>query len=127
MNVYFKLILLILTVSCNILPEKKEVKTSEDTTDKISHSSMKGFDLYAWKKDGGMLFTLLPGTNRNKTTAEIYDLENAVEDMSAIELKINEIDSGEYIYLTAIDMDTNDLKPLITYMKSKNLNVAIIR
>ncbi|HUR66390.1 MAG TPA: hypothetical protein VMZ03_08545 [Chitinophagaceae bacterium] len=87
---------------------------------------MKGFDLYVWEKDGKMFFTLLPGTNRMKTSEEIYDPKNSVEGMSAIENKIDEIDSGEYIFLKTIRTDTNDLKPLIDYMKSKKLKITVI-
>lgn len=75
---------------------------------------------------GNIYFTLLPGTNRNKTSAEIYDATNTVEGISAIENKINEIDSGEYVFLKAINMDTSRLKPLIEFMKSKNLKVTVI-
>lgn len=87
---------------------------------------MKGFDLYAWEKDGIILFTLLPGTNREKTSEEIYDRTNAVEGMSAIEHTINGIDSGEYIFLKPIQIDTIQLEPLITYMRGRNLKVSVI-
>ena len=65
------------------------------------------------------------GTNRKKRSEEIYDSKNAVEGVSAIENKINEIETGEYIFLKPIHIDTSDLKPLIDYMKTKNLKVTI--
>ena len=128
MRVYFNVFLLILIVSCNTPPEKEATKNSPDSTDKKTapKKSMKGFDLYAWKKGGNLFFTLLPGTNREKTSEEIYDIKNAVEGMPAMENKINEIDSGEYIFLKSISIDTSDLNPLIEYMKRKNLKVTII-
>lgn len=115
-------------VSCNNQQEKNEIKNSTDTTGKSTspQRSMKGFDMYAWKKDGNIFFTLLPGTNRIKTLEEIYNIKNAVEGMSAIENKINEIDTGEYVFLKPIDTDTSDLKSLIEYMKRKSLNVTLI-
>ena len=124
----YKIFLIILLVSCNNEQGKKEIKNSTDSTAKntVRQRSMKGFDLYAWEKDGTAFFTLLPGTNRIKTSEEIYDIKNAVEGINAIENKINEIDTGEYIFLTPIQIDTNDLKPLIEYMKGKNLKVTII-
>ena len=114
-------------VSCNNPPEKEATRNSADSTDKNSttQKSMKGFELYAWEKGGNIFFTLLPGTNREKTSEEIYNIKNAVEGMSAIENKINKIDSGQYIFLKPIHIDTNDLKPLIEYMKRKNLKVTI--
>ena len=127
MKVYLNVFLLFLIVSCNNPPEKETTKNSADSTDKNTapQKSMKGFDLYAWEKGKNTFFTLLRGTNREKTSEEIYDIKNAVEGMSAIENKINEIDSGEYIFLKAIHIDTTDLKPLIEYMKRKNLKVTI--
>ena len=128
MVAYFSVFLIILFVACNNLPEKETTKDPPDSTDKNTapQKSMKGFDLYAWKKDGSIFFTLLPGTNREKTSAEIYDIKNAVEGMSAIENKINKIDTGEYIFLKPINIDTKELKPLIEFMKRKNLKITII-
>ncbi len=128
MKIYFNLFLLILIASCNNPKEKEAIKKYTDSADKniVRHKSMKGFDLYAWEKGGNIFFTLLPGTNRKKTSEEIYDDKNAVEGMIAIENKINEIDTGEYIFLKPILLDTSDLKPLIDYMKRKNLKVTII-
>ena len=114
------------TFSCNNPPKKKEIRNVIDSTDKRTRKSMKGFDLYVWEKDGKIFFTLLPGTNREKTSEEIYDTKNSVEGMSAIENKINEIDSGEYIFLKATHIDTNDLEPLIDYIKSKKLKITVI-
>ena len=128
MKVYLNAFLIFLIVSCNNPSEKKTTKNSADSRDKNTapQKSMKGFDLYAWEKGGNTFFTLLRGTNREKTSEEIYDIKNAVEGMSAIENKINKIDSGQYIFLKPIHIDTNDLKPLIEYMKRKNLKVTII-
>src|SRR5688572_7450569 len=118
MKVYLKLCLIILITSCNNPPGKEETKNHADSTSKniAPLKSMKGFDLYAWKKHGNIFFTLLRGTNRNKTSEEIYDTKIAVEGISAIKTKINDIDSGEYIFLKPIHIDTSDLKPLIEYM-----------
>ncbi len=128
MKVCFNVFMIFFLISCNNLQQKEATKISSDSTDKniVPKKSMKGFDLYAWKKDGNMFFTLLRGTNRNKTSKEIYDIKNAVEGMSSIENKMNEIDTGQYIFLKPIQIDTSDLKPLIEFMKRKKLNVTII-
>jgi len=126
MKVCFYVFLLMVTSSCNNPPEKKEIKNVVDSTDKRTRRSMKGFDLYVWEKNRKVFFTLLPGTNRKKTSEEIYDTKNSVEGMNAIKNKINEIDSGEYIFLKTIHTDTNDLEPLIDFMKSKKLNITVI-
>ena len=115
-----------ITFSCNNPPEKKEIKNTVNSTDKHTRKSMKGFDLYVWKKAGKIFFTLLPGTNREKTSEEIYDTKNSVEGLSAIENKIDGIYSGQYIFLKTINIDTYDLEPLIDYMKSKKMKITVI-
>lgn len=117
-----------LILACGKPPENKASKNTTDSANNHAalQKSMKGFDLYAWKKDGNIFFTLLPGTNRNKTTAEIYDTTKAVEGLNAIENKIAQIDSGQYIFLKPFHVDTSELTPLISYMKRKKLNVTIM-
>ena len=128
MIAFFSVFLIILITSCKYQAKKEATKNPADSTDKNAapQKSMKGFELYAWEKDGSSFFTLLPGTNREKTSVEIYDNKNAVEGISAVENKINRIDSGEYIFLKPIHIDTSDLKPLIEYMKRKKLKVTIL-
>jgi hypothetical protein len=38
-------------------------------------ASMKGYELYTWTDAGTSWFTLLPGTNRTKTPAEVFTAE----------------------------------------------------
>jgi hypothetical protein len=42
--------------------------------------SMKGYELYSWKSGRAWRFTLITGTNRLKTLAEITSPESVVED-----------------------------------------------
>ena len=42
--------------------------------------SMKGYELYSWAKDGKWNFTLVTGTNRDKTYEEIVVSENIETD-----------------------------------------------
>ena len=127
MKWYFHILIITLLFNCNNPPEKESIKNSVDIRDTtiVSEKSMKGFDLYAWEKDGNIFFTLLRGTNRNKTSEEIYDPKNAVQGISAIEKKIDEIASGEYIVLDPTNVDVDSLSQLIDYMKRKNLQVSI--
>ena len=127
MKTYFNFFLIIFILSCNNPTEKEATKKFPDSADKniVHQKSMKGFELYAWEKGGNIFFTLLRGTNRKKTSEEIYESKNTVEGVNAIENKINEIETGEYIFLKPIHIDTSDLKPLIDYMKTKNLKVTI--
>ena len=42
--------------------------------------SMKGYELYSWKAGRELRFTLITGTNRLKTMAELTSRDNSVED-----------------------------------------------
>ncbi len=57
---------------------KRDGKLSE-TTEKLPHS-MKGYELYSWTKNSLWYFTLVTGTNRNKTLAEIVTGTDNTED-----------------------------------------------
>lgn len=58
-------------------------------------SSMKGWELYIWKQDGDTYFSLLLGTNRLKTDAEITAA--AVKGIDAIKPKLAELKKGETV------------------------------
>ena len=47
------------------------------TANTLPHS-MKGYELYSWQQDGQWHFTLITGTNRNKTLEEITAVSNTV-------------------------------------------------
>lgn len=61
-----------------------------------SKSSMKGWELYIWQQDGDTYFSLLPGTNRLKTDAEITAA--AVKGIDAIQPKLDELKAGESVF-----------------------------
>lgn len=58
----------------------------------------KGMELYSWKPIGkDWHFSLLIGTNRNKTMAEIKDPQYTVEGTKAIEEKLSKLAKGECV------------------------------
>ena len=58
----------------------------------------KGIELYSWKPAGkDWHFSLLIGTNRNKTMAEIKDPQYTVEGTKAIEEKLSRLAKGETV------------------------------
>ncbi len=59
-----------------------------------SHS-MKGWELYIWQQDGDTYFSLLPGTNRLKSDAEIAAA--AVKGIDAVRPKLAELKKGETV------------------------------
>lgn len=50
--------------------------------------SMKGYELYSWQQDGDWHFTLITGTNRNKTTEEIVWGEREVGENGWVNLHV---------------------------------------
>jgi hypothetical protein len=48
--------------------------------------SMKGYELYSWPQDNQWRFTLITGTNRNKTTDEIVTGENYISESGWIKI-----------------------------------------
>jgi hypothetical protein len=69
--------------------------------------SMKGYELYSWSQDGEWHFTLITGTNRNKTLEEIISPSNNVTadewvqihvvGVEAIKGVISRIPQGEWV------------------------------
>ena len=55
--------------------------------------SMKGYSLYGWTRNGGEYFTLVTGTNRLKTFAELDDPEPLVED-GWVRIRVNGTDEA---------------------------------
>ncbi len=60
-------------------------------------SSMKGWELYVWQPDGDNYFSLLPGTNRLKTDAEIAAA--AAKGIDAIKPKLDELKAGKMVFI----------------------------
>ena len=75
--------------------------------DKLPHS-MKGYELYSWLEDSQWHFTLITGTNRNKTLEEIISHEDFVSEagwvkihvvgVDAIKAVLSKLNEGEEIF-----------------------------
>jgi hypothetical protein len=55
--------------------------------DKLPHS-MKGYELYSWQENGQWHFTLITGTNRNKTLDEIISPSNIVTEAEWVQIHV---------------------------------------
>ena len=62
-----------------------------------SGESMKGFELYSWQEDNQWKFSLLTGTNREKTLDEITSTDTALEGMEALRPALEAVSPGQYI------------------------------
>jgi len=70
-------------------------------------ASMKGYELYSWQQDDGWHFTLITGTNRNKTPEEITSDENYISETGwvnmhcvgedALKTVLGKVPPGEYV------------------------------
>ena len=67
-------------------------KPSTAAVDRLPHS-MKGYELYSWQDNGQWHFTLITGTNRNKTLEEIIISENTVSADEWIHIHVVGVDA----------------------------------
>ena len=59
--------------------------------------SMKGYELYSWQDGNQWKFSLLVGTNREKTLDEIKSADVVLSGVEALKSKLEEIPAGQYV------------------------------
>jgi hypothetical protein len=59
--------------------------------------SMKGYELYSWQEGSQWKFSVLMGTNREKTLDEIKSADAVLKDMDALTSTLEKIPAGQYI------------------------------
>ena len=59
--------------------------------------SMKGYELYSWQKDSQWYFSILIGTNREKTLEEIQASAASMSGMDELRSVLEVIPAGEYL------------------------------
>ena len=59
--------------------------------------SMKGYELYSWKEGDQWKFSLLIGTNRDKTLEEIKSADVVLADVDALLATLEKIPAGQYV------------------------------
>lgn len=79
--------------------------------------AFKGYELYCWQEHGEFRFTLLPGTNRNKTAEEIFvpvgRKENgwlciSVEGVQSLKKELARLPGGEYVTVMGVKHSMSD-------------------
>lgn len=58
---------------------------------------MKGYELYSWQDSSQWRFSLLVGTNREKTLDEIKSTDTVLLDVDALISALEKVPSGQYI------------------------------
>ena len=59
--------------------------------------SMKGYELYSWQDGNTWRFSLLTGTNREKSLDEIKSADVVLSDVEALEAALQQMPAGQYI------------------------------
>jgi hypothetical protein len=60
-------------------------------------TSMKGWELYSWQENGRWYFSLLEGTNRTKTVAEMHADAARLEGLQNLEPALEGIAAGQWV------------------------------
>lgn len=58
---------------------------------------MKGYELYSWQDDGQWKFSLLVGTNREKTLQEVKSTDSVLLGLEGLKTSLEKISFGQYI------------------------------
>ena len=84
----FVLVLGLLLPSCGTAPGANATALPE---------SLKGYELYSWQDGNQWVFSLLVGTNREKTLEEIKSTDTILPDVRALTTKLQTVPSGQYV------------------------------
>lgn len=85
-------------------------KLSVTAVHQLSHS-VKGYELYSWSQDGQWHFTLITGTDRNKTLEEIVSGEDFISETGWVKIHVVGID---------------DIKAVLSKLPQKSLSSGLI-
>jgi hypothetical protein len=83
----FAIVLTLLLSACGLIP----------TPAAPLPESMKGYELYSWQEAGKWKFSVLIGTNREKTLAEIQSADAALTGLDALTATLKRIPAGQYL------------------------------
>ena len=75
----------------NILLTKGEDMRAKDT-------AFKGMELYSWKSEDGWCFSLVFGTNWNKSYEKVTEKYNVINGLEQLKIKISLLPKGESIF-----------------------------
>ena len=59
--------------------------------------SLKGYELYSWQESHQWVFSLLIGTNREKTLDEIKSMDTVLPDVDSLKSMLDKVPSGQSI------------------------------
>jgi hypothetical protein len=80
-------------ILCSLL-DLSTTSVNADAPGKLK--SFKGWELYSWKSAQGWHFSLLTGTNRNKSCDEVKN-DKATKSLAQLEENLNQLEWGEWV------------------------------
>ncbi|HSJ86545.1 MAG TPA: hypothetical protein VK909_04990 [Anaerolineales bacterium] len=93
--------------------------------------SMKGYELYSWQEANQWDFSLLVGTNREKTLDEIKSVDTVLLDVDALLSTLEKVPPGQYITWSSKETlsfpPDNIIKQVEQVCKDKGLILTIAR
>ena len=102
--------------------------------DGLPHS-MKGYELYSWLEDSQWHFTLITGTNRNKTLEEIVSKEDFISEagwvkihvvgVAAIQAALSKLPQNEFITWLAVMREQTEQTDIIIQLPPKQTTDTI--
>ena len=87
-SLFFAILLGMLLSSCGLDVQPAATLPAE---------SMKGFELYSWQEGGQWKFSLLVGTNREKTLDEVKSTDTVLDGMDGLRSALENVSPGQYI------------------------------
>jgi hypothetical protein len=93
--------------------------------------SMKGYELYSWQEGKQWKFSLLVGTNREKTLDEIKSIDTVLPDVEALLSTLQKIPSGQSVTWSSKETlsfpPDNIIKQVKQISKDKGLILNIVK
>ena len=93
-SLFFVILLCVLLSGCRTAVRPAATRAAE---------SMKGFELYSWQDGSQWKFSLLTGTNREKTLDEITSTDTVLDGVDALRSALEIISPGQTITWSAKD------------------------
>ena len=115
------------------IPPSVSVRAAE--AERAAHTAFKGIELYSWKDaaTGSWHFSLLPGTNRNKTATEITTPSQMIADVYKLEQHLARLAKGEQVFWSSPNAGnfafppTATIDTVVKYAATCDVKVAIQR
>ena len=95
------------------------------------NDAMKGYELYSWQERDQWYFSLLIGTNREKTLEEIQAPDTALKGIEALQPALEKIPAGQFVTWRSLETQAFPPEEIVKQVericKDQGLEFAIVR